>query len=165
MIMFQIYIYKVQLYVYVLYKGRSPEKNCCYFGFCPNYLTPSLFGQLVFFTDIYVLYMQPITQFEVQIIGILEYNGLLLLAKKYTCKKVPKNLGRPSPLIWTKTKRTAVFSEETASLSQSIFANTCPFKLYHVRAFKCLRDRCDEALYCLNVHLKSFSYSTRFLLH
>ena len=29
-------------------KGRFPEKNCCSFGFCPNYLAPSpQFGLLV----------------------------------------------------------------------------------------------------------------------
>ena len=109
MIMFQIYIYKVQLYVYVLYKGRSPEKNCCYFGFCPNYLTPSLFGQLVFFTDIYVLYMQPITQFEVQIIGILEYNGLLLLAKNTLVKRCQKIWAGPPPSFGQKPKEQQFF--------------------------------------------------------
>ena len=31
----------------IVTKGRVPEKSCCSFGFCPNYLPPPQFGQLV----------------------------------------------------------------------------------------------------------------------
>ena len=56
--------------------------------------------------------IQPKKQFKVQIIGILEeidsFND-----QKCTYKKVTKKLGRALSLIWTKSKRTAVFSRET----------------------------------------------------
>ena len=36
-----------------------------------------------------------------------------LLAKNAPLENATKNLGSPLPLIWTKSKRTAVFSQET----------------------------------------------------
>ena len=50
--------------------------------------------------------IQPKKQFQVQTIGILEE-----IDQKCTYEKVPQNLG--PPLIWTKSKITAVFPRES----------------------------------------------------
>ena len=56
--------------------------------------------------------MQPKKQFEVQIIGILE-EKTPFIEQKCTYEKVTKNLGKPPPLIWTKSKRTAAFFRDS----------------------------------------------------
>ena len=102
-------------------------KKKIFFGHCPNNPSPQ-FGQLLqLFLDIkiqglkanwglkilytiwYPVHKQPLKQFKVQIIGILEEIDSSNWPKMHLWKG-DKKLGRaPHSLIWTKSKRTAVF--------------------------------------------------------
>ena len=55
-----------------------------------------------------LVYIQPKKQFKVQIIGILEEIDSFIDLNA-PLENVTKKLGRALPLIWTKSKRTAVF--------------------------------------------------------
>ena len=124
------------------FKGRRPEKSCCSFGFCLNYMHPSpqfeQFVQLYLnakYVDLSGIQTDSISNFFLKKARILAlwvvytvYNlknslkfKLLALGRKQTpfidqkCTyKSGQKFGQgpPPPLIWTKLKRTATFFRE-----------------------------------------------------